>query len=148
MKILASCIGCLLLIAALNSYATSLSMEPGKWEVTTKFVSADLPPEVTARMSEKVNARSMMQCLKKARDFRTLPSPLANGKIKCEQTDFSVDAERMTWLMTCAGGSKGTVTVFSPNSDNFVATMELATPHGKGSFVIEGKRTAETCDAK
>ena len=146
MKIFAPCIGLILLLAALSSHTQTLSMAPGMWTMNARFESADMPPEVTSKLSEKASERGGPRCLKKARDLRTLQSPLANGKSKCEQTDFQLDRDRMTWKLSCSNSVKSVVTVVSPDADNFVATMAMSGPFGKASFVIEGKRVAESCE--
>ncbi len=146
MKIFAPCIGLVVLLAAPSGQTQTLSMGPGMWTVKAKFESADMPPEVTSKLSEKASERGGPRCLKKARDLRTLQSPLANSKSKCEQTDFQLDRDRMTWKLSCSNGMKSVVTVVSPAADNFVATMAMSGPFGKALFVIEGKRVAESCE--
>ncbi len=148
MKQFAPYTGFFMLIAAQSCNAQTLSMGSGLWTISTQFESANLPSDVSSKLSEKTREREGPRCLKKARDLWTLQTPFANGKRKCEQTDFQLDGDRMTWRLDCLNGMKHAITVVSPSADSFVATMAMTGAFGKASFVIAGKRTAEICEAK
>jgi hypothetical protein len=144
MKKVSSILFALLSVGAVSAGAQMKEMPAGLWEITTKMDIPGLPPEMAAKMGNRV----MTQCIKpgerKWADTRA-PGP-GGGQRQCDPVEPKFDGNKITWEVKCADGTNGTGTVTHNGKDSYSMVMEMNSQRGSMKVNMEGKKIADTCE--
>ncbi len=128
--------------------ADSVEMPGGLWEMKMKMDMPGLPPEMAAQMANRV----MTHCVKPGERKWTdrQKSPMERGDKKCEQTDLKISGNTVSWKLSCADGTTGEGTVVHNGKDAYKMDSTMTSPKAPAPIKvsIEGKKIADTCEAK
>lgn len=131
------------------AHAADQEMPGGMWEMTTKMEMPGLPPEIAAKMGN----RTMSHCVKPGERKWTdrQKSPMERGDQKCEQSDLKIEGNTVSWKVKCTDGTTGEGTVKHNGKDAYTMDSIINSPkmpNGPIKMHIEGKKIADTCEAK
>ena len=114
-------------ILSMGVNAQMKEMPGGLWEMRMKMDIPGMPPEMAAKMGERV----MTQCVKPGeKKWSEQRPPDARGESKCEQTDMKVSGNTVAWKMKCADGTTGEGTVTHNGKDAYKMNMTMNSPRG------------------
>ena len=120
-------------------------MPAGLWEVKHKVDIPGMPPEMAAKMGNRVTTQCVKPGEKKWNDQR---DPNEKGERRCEQTDMKVSGNTVSWKMKCVDGSTGEGSITHNGKDAYKMDMAMNSPRGSMKMQAEGKRIADTCEKK
>ena len=120
-------------------------MPGGLWEIRHKMDMPGMPPEMAAKMGNRV----FTQCIQPGeRKWSEDRPPNEKGERRCEQTDMKVSGNTVSWKMKCVDGTTGEGTVTHNGKDAYKMDMVMNSPRGSMKMQTEGKRIADTCEKK
>ena len=135
----------MMMLAALSfpAAAQMKEMPGGLWEMRHKIDMPGMPPEMAAKMGNRV----VTTCVKPGQQkWNEQRNPNEKGDRKCEQTDLKFDGNKVMWKMKCIDGTTGEGVLAHNGKDSYTHTMNINSPRGTMKSVTEGKRIAETCE--
>ncbi len=145
MKILQMSIAVCVASIPFAASAQPKEMPGGLWEIRTKMDMPGMPPEMAAKMGNRV----MTQCIKPGeRKWNEQRDPNEKGDRRCEQTDMKVSGNTVSWKMKCVDGTTGEGSVTHNGKDAYKMDMAMNSPRGSMKMQTEGKRIAESCEKK
>lgn len=137
----------MMMLAALSfpAAAQMKEMPAGLWEMRHKIDMPGMPPEMAAKMGNRV----ITTCVKPGEQkWNEQRNPNEKGDRKCEQTELKFDGNKVMWKMKCIDGTTGEGVLAHNGKDSYTHTMNINSPRGAMKSVTEGKRIAETCEKK
>jgi hypothetical protein len=132
-------------LVSLGAHAEMKDMPGGLWEIRTKVDMPGMPPEIAAKMGNRLTTK----CIQPGeRKWNEQPPPNGKGERQCEQTEMKVSGNTSSWKMKCADGRTGEGTITHNNKDAYKMDMVMSTPRGSMKMQLEGKRIADSCEKK
>ena len=144
MKKISAILFALLSTLSATSIAQMKEMPAGLWEITMKMDIPGLPPEMAAKMGNRV----ITQCIKPGeRKWTDARAPGPGGQQgKCDPVEPKIDGNKISWELKCADGTTGNGTVTHNGKDAYTMVMEMNSQRGQMKMNMDGKRIAETCE--
>lgn len=128
-----------------NAFAQVKEMPGGLWEIKHKVEMPGMPPEMAAKMGNRVTTQCVKPGEKKWNDQR---DPNEKGERRCEQTDMKVSGNTTSWKMQCKDGTTGEGSVTHNGKDAYTMNMTMNSQRGSMKMQAEGKKIADSCEKK
>ncbi len=120
-------------------------MPGGLWEIKRKIDTPGMPPEMAA----KINNRVTTQCVQPGQHkWNEQRDPNEKGERRCEQTDMKVSGNTVSWKLQCKDGTTGEGSITHNGKDAYKMEMTMNTARGTMKMQTEGKKIADTCEKK
>ncbi len=130
---------------SIGAQAQMKEMPGGLWEIRNKMDMPGMPPEMAAKMGNRV----MTQCIKPGeKKWNEQRPPNEKGERQCEQTDMKMSGNTASWKMKCVDGTTGEGSITHNGKDAYKMDMAMNSPRGSMKMSSEGKRIADTCEKK
>jgi hypothetical protein len=132
-------------LISVGAQAQMKEMPGGLWEIRHKMAMPGMPPEMAAKMGDRVTTQCVKPGEKKWNEQRP---PNEKGERQCEQTDMKVSGNTTSWKMKCVDGTTGEGSITHNGKDAYKMDMAMNSPRGNMKMSSEGKRIADTCEKK